>query len=64
MEYLIPSLRIATFTEMDDTDTMKNRLAQLVELEENKFVVGFHQQVHKEREKAYHDRHIKNKSFK
>jgi hypothetical protein len=35
-----------------------------VELEEDKFVVGFHQQVQKEREKAYHDRHIKKKAFK
>jgi hypothetical protein len=36
----------------------------LVELEEDKFVVGFHQQVQKEREKAYHDRHINKKAFK
>jgi hypothetical protein len=36
----------------------------LVELEEDRFIVGFHQQVQKEREKAYHDRHIKKKSFK
>jgi hypothetical protein len=36
----------------------------LVELEEDRFIVGFHQQVHKEREKAYHDRHIKKKVFK
>jgi hypothetical protein len=64
MEYLIPSLRIATFTEMDDTGTMKNRLAQLVELEEDRFIVGFHQKVQKEWEKAYHEKHIKKKSFK
>jgi hypothetical protein len=36
----------------------------LVELEEDKFIVGFQQQVQKEREKAYHDRHIKKKAFK
>ena len=36
----------------------------MVELEEDRFIVGFHQQVHKEREKAYHDRHIKKKVFK
>ena len=34
------------------------------ELEEDIFIAGFHQQVQKEREKAYHDRHIKKKSFK
>jgi hypothetical protein len=35
----------------------------LVELEEDIFITGFHQQVHKEREEAYHDRHIKKKEF-
>jgi cell division septum initiation protein DivIVA len=43
---------------------VQERLAQLVQLEEDIFIVGFHQHVHKEREKAYHDRHIKKKSFK
>jgi hypothetical protein len=36
----------------------------LVKLEEDRFIIGFHQWVHKEREKAYHDRHIKKKAFK
>jgi hypothetical protein len=36
----------------------------LVELEEDGFVAGFHQQVQKERDKAYHDRLIRNKAFK
>jgi hypothetical protein len=36
----------------------------LVELKEDRFIAGFHQQVQKEREKAYHDRHIKKKEFK
>ena len=36
----------------------------LVELEEDRFIVGFHQQVQKEREKAWHDRHIKSKAIK
>lgn len=36
----------------------------MVELEEDRFVVGFHQQVHKNREKAWHDRHIKSKAIK
>jgi hypothetical protein len=48
MEYLVPSLRIATFIDMDDTGVVQNRLAQLVELEEDIFIVGFHQQVQKE----------------
>jgi hypothetical protein len=64
MEYLVPSLRIISFTGMDDTGTVQERLAQLVELEEDRFIAGFHQQVQKGREKAYHDRHIKKKEFK
>jgi hypothetical protein len=64
MEYLVPSLRIATFIGMDDTRTMQYRLPQLVELEEDRFIAGFNQQIQKEREKAYHDRHIKKKVFK
>jgi hypothetical protein len=64
MEYLVPSLIIDAFTNMDDTGTIQERLAQLVDLEEDIFVAGFHQQVQKEREKAYHDMHIKKKAFK
>jgi len=36
----------------------------LVELEEDMFIEGFHQHAQKERERAYHDRHIKRKAFK
>jgi transposase InsO family protein len=64
MEYLVPSLRIVSFTDMDDIFIVQERLAQLVELEEDRFVAKFHQQVQKEREKAYHDRNIKKKAFK
>jgi hypothetical protein len=64
MEYLVPSLRIVSFTDMDDTGIVREKLAQLVELEEDIFIVGFHQQVQKGREKTYHDRHIKKKAFK
>jgi hypothetical protein len=64
MEYLVPSLRIVAFTGMDDTGTVQDRLVQLMELEEDRFIVGFHQHIQKEREKAYRDRHIKRKEFK
>ena len=33
-------------------------------MEEDKNVAGFHQEVHKARDKSWHDRHIKMKSFK
>jgi hypothetical protein len=35
-----------------------------MEMEEDRILVGFHQEVQKERDKAWHDRHIKRKSFK
>ena len=63
MEYIIPSLRISQITKMADTDTMNERLAQLLALEEDRFIAGFHQKVQKAREKAWHDRHIKRKKF-
>ena len=47
MEYIIPSLRISQITEMADTDMMNERLAQLLALEENRFITGFHQKVQK-----------------
>jgi hypothetical protein len=64
MEFILPSLHIATITDLSDSGTIEERLSQLVQLEEDRFVTGFHQQVQKEREKAWHDRHIKQKSFK
>ena len=63
MEYIIPSLRVAQITEMTDIATVEERLAQLLTLEEDRFIAGFHQTVQKAREKAWHDRHIKNKTF-
>jgi hypothetical protein len=63
MEFILPSLHIATITELSDTGTIEERLAQLVQLEEDRFVTGFHQQVQKAREKSWHDRHIKQKKF-
>jgi hypothetical protein len=42
MEYLVPSLRIKTFTGMDDTSVVQERLTQLLELEEDRFITGFH----------------------
>jgi hypothetical protein len=35
-----------------------------MELEEDRIIVGFHQEVEKEKDKACHDRHIKKKNFK
>ena len=60
----MPSLRIATLTGMTDRTALEERLAQLVELEEEIFLAEFHQQVQKQREKAWHNQHIKLRTFK
>ena len=50
MEYIVPSLKIETLTDMADEETVNERLLNLVELEEDHFVAGFDQQVQKDRE--------------
>ena len=42
MEYIVPSLKIATLIDLVDEETVNERLLHLVELEEDKFIVGFH----------------------
>jgi hypothetical protein len=42
MEYMVPSLRITTFTGMDKIDVVQYRISQLLELEEDMFIAGFH----------------------
>ena len=64
MEYIVPSLKIVALNDMVDAETMNERLLHLVGLEEDHFLIGFHQQVQKVREKAWHDKHIKNNIFK
>eukprot|EP00253_Pinus_taeda_P008978 PITA_08978 len=64
MEYIVPSLHIAVLTGMMDHKALEERLTQLDGLEEEIFLVGFHQQVQKQREKAWNDRHIKLRTFK
>lgn len=43
---------------------MEERLEHLLVQEEDCFHAVFHQQVEKAREKAWHDRHIKQRTFK
>ena len=42
MEYIVPSLRVATLTNMADEETLSGRLMHLVALEEDRFIAGFH----------------------
>ena len=52
MEYIVPRLKIATLIDMEDEEIVNERVLNLAELEEDRFVVGFHQQVQKNREKV------------
>jgi hypothetical protein len=49
---------------MTKSGASQERLAHLMELEEDVIVVGFHQEVCKSEEKSWHDRHIKKNNFK
>eukprot|EP00253_Pinus_taeda_P026022 PITA_26022 len=64
MEYIVPSLCIAALTGMTNCEALEERLVQLEELKEEQFLAGFHQHVQKQREKAWHDCHIKLCTFK
>ena len=63
MEYIVPSLRITMEMGMDDVEALEKRLSLLLHLEEDLFINGFHQQVAKDQQKAWHDHHIKKKQF-
>jgi len=64
MEYIMPSMHISTFTSMVDHKVLEDWLVQLMELEEDRFLVGFHHKVQKKHEKEWHYRHIKFPMFK
>ena len=63
MEYIVPSLWIIAAIGMDDAEALEECITQLIHLEEDCFVIGFHQRVEKDRQKAWHNHHIKNKQF-
>jgi hypothetical protein len=48
---------------MTDDESFAQRIANLHELEEAKFLADFHQSVEKARQKDWHDRNIKAKKF-
>jgi len=58
MEYIVPTLHITMLIGMMNRGALEERLAQLEELEEEQVLAKFHQKVEKQREKAWHDRHI------
>jgi hypothetical protein len=64
LEFLVPILPVAAITNMTERGTIQERLNQLMELEEDRILAGFHQEVQKARAKARNDRHIKSKKSK
>eukprot|EP00253_Pinus_taeda_P003520 PITA_03520 len=50
--------------ELADRETLEEWHTQLMELLEDQFVVGFQHKVQKDREEAWHDRHINLHTFK
>jgi hypothetical protein len=48
---------------MSDDTSVAEWLHELWDLDEHRFLADFHQTVEKQRQKAWHDRHIKKKSF-
>ena len=63
MEYIVPSMCIVVATGLDDAEALEEGISQWIQLEEDHFIAGFHQQVVKDRQKAWHDHHIKKKQF-
>ncbi len=43
MEYIVPSLRIIFFIDMEESNTMEESLSKLLVLEKDIFIAGFHQ---------------------
>jgi hypothetical protein len=64
LEFPVPSLHVATITNMTERGIVQERIRQLMIMEEDMILVGFHQEVQKARDKSWHDRHIKRKNFK
>ena len=63
MEYIVLIRIIYVITEITYVDVVEERLLQIVHMEEEHFVVGFHQKFEKQRKKSWHDRQIKRKHF-
>jgi hypothetical protein len=64
LEFMVPSLHVETITNMTERGTVQEMLNQLMEMEEDTILEGFHQEVQKARDKSWHEKHIKNKIFK
>jgi hypothetical protein len=62
-EFIILIFYITQITHMSEEESIVQRLMELQEIEETRFLADFHQSVEKARKKYWHDRHIKTKVF-
>ena len=63
LEYIVQIQIFDVITEITDVNVVEEILFQIVHVEGECFVTGFHQNVEKQRNKTGHDRHIKRKHF-
>jgi hypothetical protein len=52
LEFLVPILRIVAITQMTEQGVVQERMNQLLSMEEDRILEGFHQKVNKERDKS------------
>ena len=64
LEFLLPSLDVATINNMIECGAIEERISQLMEIEEDRILTRFFQEVQNGREKAWNDKNIKKKSLK
>ena len=61
MEYIVLFLCIIVETDMGNEEALEEKAMHLLQLEEDRFITSFQQRVDKDRQKAWHDHHIKSK---
>jgi hypothetical protein len=62
-KFLTPILFIVKATKMIGDESIVVWVEELLELEDDRFLADFHHTMEKARQKAWHNRHIKRKSF-
>lgn len=61
--FIVLNIFISYTTRMSKDESLPNRVNEFLQLDESWFLAYFHHSVEKECQKAWHDHHIKKKSF-
>jgi hypothetical protein len=56
LDYLVPSVCIEAITNMTKEDVVHERLDQLMEIEEDRILAGFHQEVQRTESNGYREK--------